>query len=542
MTAGTRTFGISETFIEPQVLPPPPTRHALLAFLIVLAAIVHLGTAGWSEIHNGAEGFYAGVARDMLVPARPVVPSPDAGMLHWLILGSYKTFGVSPAAARFPVALAMIASITLTFLIGERLAGYWRGFAAGLIHLCCLGSFIWARIVTPAPLFAALLAATIFCAVCGYQRQQTRRGWFTATWGFAALSCMTQGIAGLLYPALTFLLLALSFREARLRFLKFFQWEGILLFLALVVPWYLAVQPREPGFFHPISAFPFRWPGVPISVFLLGHAAWSFPILFLVLPGACVAWRKVFRPAEFEFRDALPLCWMVVGFVPLLFIPQRQNYDSILMWGAFALWAASAWDRMPRAFRLAGICGAALVTIAVASYVALNPSSILPAAASVGWTSMLLLLGLVGVVAAVLAAYFNWQDRETLSIAILMLAMVPVGLTAAEAVARSGSHFSLASAARFVQPRLETSGEVVYEGSAFAASSLSFYLDKPFFIIGEGTLTEEAAMEKMGAPHPVYLIIHKDRVAYWQQQLTGKFHLYHQETTCGPHVVVSNQQ
>ena len=55
---------------------------------------------------------------------------------YWLIILSYKIFGVTATAARLPIALAMIASIALTFLIGERLAGYWRGFAAGLIHLC----------------------------------------------------------------------------------------------------------------------------------------------------------------------------------------------------------------------------------------------------------------------------------------------------------------------------------------------------------------------------------------------------------------------
>ena len=59
MPAGTRTYGLHETLIEPKVLPPPPTRHALLAFLVALAAILHIGTVGWSDIQNGLEGYYA---------------------------------------------------------------------------------------------------------------------------------------------------------------------------------------------------------------------------------------------------------------------------------------------------------------------------------------------------------------------------------------------------------------------------------------------------------------------------------------------------
>ena len=65
MSTGAKTFGLQDTLIEPQVLPPPPTRHALFAFLVALAAILQIGTAGWSDIHNGVEGHYAATALEM---------------------------------------------------------------------------------------------------------------------------------------------------------------------------------------------------------------------------------------------------------------------------------------------------------------------------------------------------------------------------------------------------------------------------------------------------------------------------------------------
>ena len=152
MDAGARTFTLEDTFLEPQVLDPPPTRHALFIFLLALAAVLHLATAGWGDLHDGVEGQFAGGAREMLATQQWLVPTNDGvprletpPLVYWLIVLSYKIFGVTATAARLPIALAMIASIALTFLIGERLAGYWRGFAAGLIHLCFAGAFLLGR-------------------------------------------------------------------------------------------------------------------------------------------------------------------------------------------------------------------------------------------------------------------------------------------------------------------------------------------------------------------------------------------------------------
>src|SRR3954468_15610929 len=140
MVAGARTFSLEETFLSPQILNPPPTRHALLAFLIALTAILHIGTAGWGDLYDGTEGQFAAAGREMLDSGQWLAPSNNGVPLRhtppltcWLVAVSCKVFGVNSTAARLPAAFAMIGLVAFTFLIGERLAGYWRGFAAGLI-------------------------------------------------------------------------------------------------------------------------------------------------------------------------------------------------------------------------------------------------------------------------------------------------------------------------------------------------------------------------------------------------------------------------
>jgi len=167
MSSGNPALTLDDVFLAPRALTPPPIRRILLVFLLVLAGAVHVATIGWGDLYNETDGQYAGAAREMLESGQWLVPTNDGiprlhkpPLLYWTIAVSLKTFGLTAAAVRLPIALAMVAGVILTFLIGDRLGGPWRGFVAGLIHLCCCGSFLFGRIVMPEPLFSALVAVT----------------------------------------------------------------------------------------------------------------------------------------------------------------------------------------------------------------------------------------------------------------------------------------------------------------------------------------------------------------------------------------------
>src|SRR5436309_11816100 len=169
MTAATQSLRLEETLLEPPALPPPPTRHALLAILIALAALLHVATIGSGDLYSETEGQYAGAAREMVESHQWLLPTNDAiprlqkpPLLYWLILLCYKIFGSNEAAARLPIALAIVATVAFTFLIGERLRDYWHGFLAGLIYLSSCGTFLLGRIMMPEPVFSAFVAGGMF--------------------------------------------------------------------------------------------------------------------------------------------------------------------------------------------------------------------------------------------------------------------------------------------------------------------------------------------------------------------------------------------
>jgi 4-amino-4-deoxy-L-arabinose transferase-like glycosyltransferase len=567
MVAGARSFALEDTFLDPQVLDPPPTRHALFIFLLALAALLHLATAGWGDLYDGVEGQYAGGAREMLATQQWLGPTNDGvpqlqtpPLVYWLIVVSYKIFGVTAMAARLPIALAMIVSVALTFLIGERLGGYWRGFAAGLIHLCSAGAFLLGRAVTPEPVFGAFIAGAIFCAICGYQRRHLRRAWFAGFWLCAGLACLSKGLHGFFYLAGLCILLAIFFREARLRFGFLLHWSYLLLFLAIVLPWYAWAQKHYPGFLPRMFAWPGD-PGLPRWQFLLLHFAWWFPASLLVLPGLFLATRRIIRLREITFAEALPLCWMAVVFLPLLLVGHQPFHSSMSMWSAFALWAALVWERTPRMLQVVGLGVLVLAGVAVGALAFFTPEIFAgfapggtPVTRWLGLRRMAEIAGVALSISAGAALFLATRRRAEIALLVVLISMVPIGLCLAESVSRMAPSFSLAGAARFLNPNLGERGQVLFEGPLSHASTLTFYLNQKFFLVNqepdyfdqsaqarEKYLDEHFVMEAWTRSDPLYLIIHKDRAPHWQEMITARVHIYRQVTTCGPYVVLSNQ-
>ena len=558
MVAGTRTLSLEDTFLSPQILHPPPTRHALLAFLLALTAVLHIGTAGWGDLYDGTEGQCAAAAREMLESGEWLVPTNNgiplrktAPLTSWAVAGSFKVFGVNAMAARLPIAFAMIGLVAFTFLIGERLAGYWRGFAAGLILLCSSGAFLLGRVVAPDAVFALLICAAIYGAIRGYQHQKFRRTWFGGFWLCAGLASLAKGPGAILYLAALIGLLAIFFREARLRFRSMLHWTNLLLFALIVATWLISAQKHGP----------FLWSGVrsdlPPWHSLLLHLAWWFPAVFLVLPGFVLRPRKILRPDEVTLADWLPFAWLFVGLIAELLFAQEPS-AAIVSTPAFALTAACAWQRTARPLRALGIILAFIAGGAFAAMVWLRPATVatlLPKALDdETWLSLrpLAQIAIVSLIVGAAAALILLRQRSEITLVAALGAMIPIGACLIEGRTRVAPFFSLAKAADYLDPRLGRNGEVIYEGSVRSGSSLAFYLDKKFFLVNEAPPTSDAAsqrkyldehfvLEAWDRSDPIYLIIEEDRVGHWRRLITDRVHIYHQVTTCGSRVVLSNQ-
>lgn len=215
---------------------------------------------------DDADSVHAEVAREMLLRHDPVTLYANgirylekAPLYYWSMAASMRVFGVSAAASRLPLALAVLALALLLESFARRVFGSARaGFYAGLITLSSFGVFIFSRINIPDVLVCLFLTAALYLFSLTEQSGNAETGPSTLVCCLCssalALNVLTKGLIGVVFPLLivgAFLLLTRGARGTSGWLRSAHPFASMTVFAAVAVPWHVLAALANPGHGHP---------------------------------------------------------------------------------------------------------------------------------------------------------------------------------------------------------------------------------------------------------------------------------------------------
>ena len=167
-------------------------------------------------------------------------------LYYWRAMGFFKEFGVSGWAARLPSASGAFAMILLIFLHMRRFRPGGH-LDAALITASCIGIVAFARGASTDMQLAAPFAIGMLGWYAWYETG--KKFWLFDLYFFGAAATLAKG------PVAPFMALAIILMFAGLRrewnlLRRTIWWPGIVLYLVMVLPWYIAVQRRNPTFYR----------------------------------------------------------------------------------------------------------------------------------------------------------------------------------------------------------------------------------------------------------------------------------------------------
>jgi 4-amino-4-deoxy-L-arabinose transferase-like glycosyltransferase len=331
----------------------------VLAAAVLLSFFWKLGAVPLYDLDEGA---FTEATREMLASGNFITPHKDGEprydkpvLIYWLQAASVKLLGLDELALRLPSALAATAwLIALWSFVRERLDAPTATVAALVMALTLEVSLI-AKAATADALLNLFLALSFFDIYRWYLRRE--RGTLLRVYLWMGLGFLTKGPVAVFFPLVVSFLFFLTERSLRDWWTAVLAPLGWLVFLAVALPWYVAIYlDNGSGFFesfflrHNLGRFGdtihghegfFGYYFVVLPFILLPFTGWflrMLPALGRTWPDPLDRFLWLWFAAVFVFFSfsgtKLPH-YMLYGAVPLFVLMARHRDLLVSRWLAF---------------------------------------------------------------------------------------------------------------------------------------------------------------------------------------------------------------
>jgi len=247
---------VSSTEPSPSA-PEAPWGRDLLVLAVVFGVLLGWKLGG-APLANPDEGRYAEVPREMVASGDWVTPRLDGvpyfekpPLVYWAVAACERFLGPSEWSLRLAPAALALGGILCAYAAGRRIYGRDAGIWAAVVLGTSLLYLALSRLLILDMAVSVLMAATLFCFILAIREPPgwRRRTLFYGLYASAALATLTKGFIGFLVTGAVMFLWLLVFRQWR-RLRPLHLPTGLLLFVAIALPWHILVARRNPGWTH----------------------------------------------------------------------------------------------------------------------------------------------------------------------------------------------------------------------------------------------------------------------------------------------------
>ena len=225
-------------------------------FLIVSAvlSILYLGHLGAYPLINPDEGRYAEIPREMLFSGNFITPHLNGveyfekpALQYWFTALSMFIFGENEFAVRLFPALCALGGIFCTGILGKEMFNRKVGYLSSVILATSFLYFVIGslNILDMGVSFFITLALTAFYKFSVSQKKL----WLYLVYVAMALGTLTKGLVAIVLTGAVIFMYAICTKQFKL-LAKSLSIVGLILFLAITIPWFYLVCRDNPDFFY----------------------------------------------------------------------------------------------------------------------------------------------------------------------------------------------------------------------------------------------------------------------------------------------------
>jgi 4-amino-4-deoxy-L-arabinose transferase-like glycosyltransferase len=224
--------------------------YRLFIPLLILTVFISFFNLGSFTLFDVDEAVFSTATKEMIENGDWITPTYNGEnrydkpiLFYWFMAASFKMFGVNEFGARFPSALASTILIITIFFFIRRVRDDTYAFYTAIASLLSIYFLAYSHAAVTdisLTLFISLSLFSFYLWIDGETQSRTKNN--ICLYGFylfSALAFLTKGLIGIVFPfgiALAYMIVIYGWKG----FNKVFSLKGIILFMLISLPWFIA--------------------------------------------------------------------------------------------------------------------------------------------------------------------------------------------------------------------------------------------------------------------------------------------------------------